>query len=330
MLAVVLAHANLPYTRGGGELGVTGFFVLSGFLITHLLVREYESTGAIDFPGFYTRRALRLLPALLLLIATALVAYAIRGRAALILSAAGPALMYSSNWLLAFHGNLEPFQQTWSLSIEEQFYLVWPVTLLATLRGLPSPRSRWFASLALFGALVAWRAILWTAGHDPLRIYFGSDTNAVSLVFGAVIALAPSLPRPPLSRLLVPVGLLLFVFGVMAPELLHTSILQDQVLIPTLALLGSLALILGALHGSAVLELTPLRYLGRISYGVYLWSWTLPKILGNFDRDHQRVSMYAPWLGLLCAIVSYHLVEQRAVAFAARTRQALGEPKAPR
>lgn len=321
VLAVLLAHARIPYTHGGGELGVTGFFVLSGFLITRLLVREHESTGAIDLPGFYARRALRLLPALLLLITTALVAYGMRGRASVILSAAGPTLMYSSNWLLAFHGDLEPLQQTWSLAIEEQFYLVWPMTLLAALRWLPSPRARWLASLALFGALVAWRAALWFACHDPLRIYFGSDTNAMSLVFGAVIALAPSLPQPPLSRLLVPVGLLLFALGVMASELLHTTVPQDQALIPLLALFGSGALVIGALHGSTLLELAPLRYFGRISYGVYLWSWTLPKIIGNFDRDYQRVALYAPWLGLLCAVVSYHLVEQRAVALGARTRR---------
>jgi peptidoglycan/LPS O-acetylase OafA/YrhL len=322
VLAVLLAHARIPYTHGGGELGVTGFFVLSGFLITRLLVREHESTGGIDFPSFYARRALRLLPALLLLITTALVAYGTRGRAAVILSAAGPTLMYSSNWLLAFHGDLEPFQQTWSLAIEEQFYLIWPMTLLAALRWLPSPRSRWFASLALFGALASWRAGLWLACHDPLRIYFGSDTNALSLVFGVVIALAPALPRPPFARLLVPVGLLLFALGVMASELLHTSVPQDQALIPPLALLGSGALVVGALHGSTLLELAPLRYLGRISYGVYLWSWTLPKILGNFDRDHQRIALYAPWLGFVCAVVSYHLIEQRAIAYAARTKKA--------
>src|SRR5690349_9959029 len=197
--AVLVFHAR-PDWLPGGFLGVDAFFVLSGFLITGLLLAESAGTGRVRLGAFWGRRARRLLPALLLVLVTVVFA----GRyllppdelAALRLDALA-ALGYVANWRMIFRGGdyfartapASPLQHTWSLGIEEQFYLVWPLLVAGVLRWR---HSRW-ALLALCsigtGTAALLGAVLYRPGTDPSREYYGTDTRAGALLVGCAVAL---------------------------------------------------------------------------------------------------------------------------------------------
>ena len=158
ILTVLAWHVGIPGMAGAGQAGVTLFFVLSGFLITAILVEEHARTGHIDFGRFYRRRAARLFPALLLLLAAASVMVLIvrpAGGAIAILAA----LFYVANWVQASSIDLFPIQHTWTLAIEEQFYIVWPLLLSVLLM----VRRRWALYAVLAGFVVS----------TALRYYFG-------------------------------------------------------------------------------------------------------------------------------------------------------------
>ena len=208
VLGVVAYHLQLGWASGG-YLGVDLFFVLSGFLITSLLLEEWVASGRINLAAFWGRRAKRLLPALFLVVA-ALALY-------LILNAifGGPGanglvdlsglrgdaiwtLLYANNWHLIYahqsyfaeFSTPSPLQHTWSLAIEEQFYLVWPLVLLLLLRFV---RRGWrtagvvlTVSLGLLSSILM--AVLFQPGVDPSRIYYGTDTRLFDLMAGATLA----------------------------------------------------------------------------------------------------------------------------------------------
>src|SRR5688572_19999684 len=181
---VVLCHAG---HLTGGYLGVDLFFVLSGFLITSLLLTERRDTGRISLSGFWARRARRLLPALFGMLAGVAVYAAVwADRAELdpIRADALATLGYVANWRAIFAGNgywdvfsaPSPLEHTWSLAIEEQFYLVWPLAVLALLWvGRGSARAVLTGSLALGAASAAWMIASYTPGDDPQRVYLGTD-----------------------------------------------------------------------------------------------------------------------------------------------------------
>ncbi|MBK6763707.1 MAG: acyltransferase [Micrococcales bacterium] len=223
----MLYHGGVA-VASGGFLGVDVFFVLSGFLITTLLLLEFEATGRLDLPAFWGRRARRLLPALFLVLAGVLLYAAfLRGEAAASVRADTVAtLFYVSNWWFIASGNsyFEQFQDpsplahTWSLAIEEQWYLLLPLALVLLLPRVRS-RSAWaaiFAGLALMSTAVMF--VLHTPGSDPSRVYYGTDTRLLALLSGAFLAciLTPGAVewfRTP-ARWLAPVALLAVV-GVM-------------------------------------------------------------------------------------------------------------------
>ncbi|WP_146167812.1 acyltransferase, partial [Micromonospora sp. MH33] len=206
-VAAVLAFHGGVATLPGGFLGVDAFFVLSGFLITSLLLAEHRDTGRIDLVAFWGRRVRRLLPALLLVLLVVLVL----SRKLMPGTELGAlrwdelaALGYVANWRMANRdgdyfaatGSPSPLQHTWSLGIEEQFYLLWPLLLIPLLgwaakRGAVPPRRRLGVALpvvllgAAGSALAA--AALFTPGA-PDRVYYGTDTRAVALLVGAALA----------------------------------------------------------------------------------------------------------------------------------------------
>src|ERR687886_1892219 len=194
--AVLLYHADLAWIPGG-FLGVEVFFVISGYLITALLLAEWRKRERLDLRSFWLRRARRLLPALLLLLLATLTTFVLflPGEVAKVRGDALSALGYVTNWYFILRqqsyfeviGRPSPLLHLWSLAIEEQFYLVWPPLLLLLLRRW---EKRGALVVALAGSLASavLMALLFRPGADPSRVYYGTDTRAAGLLFGAALA----------------------------------------------------------------------------------------------------------------------------------------------
>jgi peptidoglycan/LPS O-acetylase OafA/YrhL len=326
VLSVITYHlGEFP----GGFLGVDVFFVLSGYLITGLLLQERATTGRISIRAFWARRARRLLPALLLLLAvSALVA----GHNAPVETLAArradtfAALFYYANWhfiassqsYFATSAGLSPLLHTWSLAIEEQFYLLWPVILLGLI-GLASRRPRILVAIILTGAGVS--AVAMAALYsetDPNRSYLGTDTRAHALLLGAALAALlhsrPSLLAHPRARLLaalswpvaaVAVGLPLLTFRDQGTAYYHGGSALFAV-----AVVFSLWIVEARPHGvpAAALTLAPARWIGRISYGLYLWHWPLIVWVGMSGSRMLKAKELA--LTFAVATASFYMLER--------------------
>lgn len=302
VLSVMIFHAGASWLPGG-FLGVDVFFVLSGFLITSLVLAELHSTDKLDFKRFYLRRARRLLPAVLLLLAVVSVAAAfwVPDAAAGVRRDVPAALLYLSNWafiandLSYFEAMGRPplLQHLWSLAIEEQFYLIWPLLAFVAYRvaGVRAVRI-----LALTGAIAAtlWMGHIATAGgfpspNDPSRVYFGTDTHSMGLLIGAALAtvwrpgLASDTPRVAVRRLVNAVAVASFI-GIgwtmhVASE--TTEALYRGGFLAFAVLTG--IFIVGLTHPASLLGRylgsQPWRYIGQRSYGLYLWHWPVFLVL---------------------------------------------------
>jgi peptidoglycan/LPS O-acetylase OafA/YrhL len=200
VIAVLLYHADLAWIPGG-FLGVEVFFVISGYLITALLLAEWRQRGRIDLKTFWLRRARRLLPALyvLLVVSLAFAVVFLPGEVAGLRSDVLAAFGYVTNWYLIFGqesyfeavGRPSLLQHLWSLAVEEQFYLIWPPILaLGLFFGATRLRRRRVLSVTLFGAVASAvaMALIYAPGVDPSRIYYGTDTRATGLLCGAALA----------------------------------------------------------------------------------------------------------------------------------------------
>ncbi len=296
VIGVILYHTDLSWSPAAGFLGVDVFFTLSGFLITALLLREYRATGRIDLPQFYLRRARRLLPAmwLLLLFATAAGLLLSHDTIAGLRGDVPAAFLYVSNWWQIYHGQSyfeligrpAPLQHLWSLSIEEQFYVLWPALLLLLLRH-GAPKSVLKVSLALAGGVTAWMWLLavrhgYPADADPSRGYFGLDSHSMGLFAGAALAAAwnPWRDRVPVPRATIDVvgfaslaALIVTFFRVTESTafLYRGGFLLVAVLTTGLiyAVIDRRTLI-GRLFSTA-----PMQWIGERSYGLYLWHWPI-------------------------------------------------------
>ena len=291
MCAVLLYHARAGWTPGG-FLGVDLFFVLSGYLITSLLLVEHRRLGGIGLARFWAGRVRRLLPAATLVIAVCVIVAAAfyRGELGRVRGDALASILYVNNWhqVIASHsyfaafGRPSPLQHYWSLAVEEQFYLVWPLVLVA---GLAWRRRGWLVTLAV--ALAAGSgvlmALLYRAGSDPSRVYYGTDTRATPLMVGAILAFGW-----PMGRLTVTAGRgarpLLDVLGLAGLGALLLLIATWHDYDPFLyrggfavAAVAAAALIAAAAHPTSdvakALAWRPLRWIGQRSYGIYLWHW---------------------------------------------------------
>jgi peptidoglycan/LPS O-acetylase OafA/YrhL len=290
VLLVIMYHLS-PGAVIGGYIGVDLFFVVSGFLITTLLLREREAIGRISLSAFWRRRARRLLPALgVLVLVCCTAAYAIGGDVLLDLGAQVlGAATFSSNWLFLaaqadYFGSTVPelFRNLWSLAVEEQFYLLWPLLLVLVLVRIP----RWLRiaiiALVAVGSAVA-MAALWVP-ESATRVYFGTDTHAFGLAIGAVLAVvALHWPARPLEwvrwhRTALGIAGLLALAGILAigmtmPEAAPIVFQGGLVAVAVLsAVLIAALLVPGSLLGR-ILESHPLRWIGQRSYGLYLWHW---------------------------------------------------------
>jgi peptidoglycan/LPS O-acetylase OafA/YrhL len=276
VLAVIAHHAS-PTLLPGGFLGVDVFFVLSGFLITALLLEEWEKTGRIGLLQFYRRRALRLFPALgAMLVVLGALSLVVGGeQMELTRRAVLPVALYVANWAEAFGADLGGLQHMWSLAIEEQFYLVWPVVLIGLLRLRGSRRAALLVAVAGAAAVVLLREAAVDAGVAAPRVYAGLDTRADGVLIGCALALARSLGVVPLvlrNRYAAAGG-----FAVLAvltlswrPSNIHNGFLAAE--------LAAAAIVAYALANPgdrtvAWLETGWLVRVGKLSYGLYLWHW---------------------------------------------------------
>ena len=290
VIAVIAFHEQLSVLPGG-FLGVDVFFVLSGYLITDLLVAQWHQHGRLRLGNFWARRARRLLPALatMLVVVTAVTAIIEPSQLAALRPALLAAVTYSSNWWQALHhqsyftqfGPPPPLQHLWSLAIEEQFYLVWPLLLIAVLSRCRSSRIR--ASAAwLCAALSALATVLiYLPGADPSRVYYGTDTHSSALLIGSALALSWPLRR--LRALTADKARVADGLGLAGLALLGWAMGHyrgdDRALYPAGLLIAALAagaVVLAADSPGLVswmLGLPPLRWIGVRSYGIYLWHW---------------------------------------------------------
>jgi peptidoglycan/LPS O-acetylase OafA/YrhL len=368
VLAVLLYHAGVSWAPGG-FLGVEVFFVLSGFLITSLLVAEWERSSKIRLGAFWARRARRLLPALFCLVAVIGIYYALAGAAHAVPGLKGDgisALTYFSNWhqivaganYFAATGPVSPLEHTWSLAIEEQFYLVWPLVVLAVL-WLPSRRSSrdrrrdlrdpqrdsrdrrrplvLLLALSLAGAIASAldMALIFDGGHNLTRVYYGTDTRASGLLIGASVAIALALRRASQRPVLESPGtsgasasawggialggaaLIALAATVIGIAVVNgaTAWMYPYGLLALDALVATLIVAAVTRPGCAAaraLAVPPLRGLGQISYGVYLWHFPLFLWLSEDTTGESGARLLVLRLAatLAISVASYVLIEQ--------------------
>jgi len=331
--AVVIYHLY-PGVLPGGFLGVDMFFVLSGFLIASLVVGEHQATGGVGLRNFYLRRLRRLTPAVLVLMVALGTYAAVAGTPAELarLRVHGLwSLAWMANWRFIFDGTtytdvvagVSPLRHMWSLAIEEQFYLVFP--LLVLLLGLPllgggRNLRRRLVAVAAVGAVASavWMVVVFRTTDGIERAYYGTDTRVQGLLVGVVLG-AVLLGRPPsqgraaqvLSYLAAPaviaVAVLFVVAGEQSQWMYHGGFLAVAVVV---------AVVISAVAASgwlaASLSWRPLVLLGMISYGVYLWHWPVIVLLNGQRLGMTGLGLAAVQVAVTlgCATLSFVAIER--------------------
>jgi peptidoglycan/LPS O-acetylase OafA/YrhL len=351
-VALVLAdHGGIPGVPGG-FIGVDVFFVLSGFLITSLLLDELGRTGAIDLPGFWVRRARRLLPALIIMVMSVVVLRELfpSDAVAAVRDDAVAAFFWVANWVFVFRDTdyftqgdtPSPLQHTWSLAVEEQYYVVWPLVLVAAvvllalltrhrdaLPKLRTVRIVVFVIAVAGAAASAVAACLMVSESSRNRVYFGTDTRVQALLVGAAAAALLVRDWPALARygtqirsrwgrwvaqILPVIGLTMlavvahFATG-SAPEFRRGLLIV--VAIAAIFIVAPVALEQRGLVAQ-VLAFPPLVWLGTISYGVYLWHWPVFLALNGERTGLTGMPLFAirALATVTLAAMSWWLIEQ--------------------
>ena len=341
ILLVVLYHAGVP-GLSGGYVGVDVFFVISGFVITGVLLREREGTGGTSFATFYARRIRRILPAAsLVIVATALASFALLG------FVTGDTTAAAGRWAAVFLANfhftsmgtdylasLRPpsaLQNFWSLAVEEQFYVVYPMVFFLVVRakGTKVPRRELLVMLAVLMAASFWWSIAQTASN-PTAAYFSPLTRAWELGLGASIAVAsPWLAQVPgriaASMTWVGVGLILFAGWNFTAAMAYPG---WRVAVPVV---GSALVIAGgtvphAKGAGLILALRPLVWIGVLSYALYLWHWPILVIASEQSGRttlplSESLVLVALALGL--AWITYRIIERPILHKWSRASQSL-------
>ena len=341
---VLWYHAGLPWVSGGFA-GVDVFFVISGFLITSQLVREVERSGSVSLPQFYARRAKRLFPAAFtVLAATAVMVWLVFPRTTwrdfggdIAASAA-----YLINWRLAERSvdylaedvGASPVQHFWSLAVEEQYYIIWPLLILALALLIRRYRLRTRPVLAVaLTALILLPSLTWSiylTQADPARSYFVTTTRLWELAIGALVAIAatvaPRIPRPAAIALGWG-GLLLIAVGALTQST-STPWPGSAAAVPTL---GAAAVIVagfaaGPSGPTRILGTRPMVWVGGLSYSLYLWHWPLVVAAKELRPDSTLAPVAAVLLAFLPSWFANRWIEnpiRHAARFSTRARPAL-------
>ncbi len=356
VLLVVVYHLFPSAFLHSGFVGVDAFFVISGFLITSLLLRERAATGRIALRAFWVRRARRLLPALALVVTvSASAAWLVGGD---VLVGLGRQVLgaatFSYNWLSIAAGTSyfsagvsggqpELLRNLWSLAVEEQFYVLWPLLLPLVLlvRGRVA---RVAVALALATGSAVWAVAAQAGGASITRAYFGTDTHAFGLLLGVALAFALARVPSPEGALVRPEGALVRPEGALAPAatrriaatLATVGVValaalvvisawpggaSNYPLVPLAASLATAVLIAAAVHPAsplgAALDVALLRWIGERSYGIYLWHWPVVVLLGQAAVGRFTdatvpipVGIAAALVTTVAAALSYRLLEQ--------------------
>lgn len=331
--AVFLFHAQ-PSLAPGGFFGVTAFFVLSGYLITGLLLDSLVSRGEVGFIHFWGRRLRRLVPALAVLVVVCVIYSQTRldpphdhqNTVDLVRG-----LLWSSNWFQVA-GSVEPLgfaNHLWSLAIEAQFYLLWPLVLWAiwllsggrAAAGADRVPGRLVLILGLLTVLAAlWRMWLYSGPDDHRRVYYGLDTNLDGLLLGATWAACRRWSKDVSSRLTVAAGVLApLAVATLVWSVVHFRVADGEVFTMGIPLVAVATLVLVAASArpwgvSVVLQWWPLVAVGTISYAVYLWHWPTILILNPYRArwGNNTVVVLEAVVSLALAVLSWFLIERPA------------------
>ncbi|MBF2514683.1 acyltransferase family protein [Listeria marthii] len=294
VIAVIAYHLNFSWAKGG-FIGVDIFFVLSGYLITNILLTQWEKTQSLQLKQFWIRRFRRLIPAVYVMIVVVVI-YAVFFHPEILKNLRGDAIasfFYVSNWWFIFHdvsyfdsfGLPSPLKNLWSLAIEEQFYMIWPAFLLVFLKWVKNPKLllKIVIGLGLLSAI--WMTILYVPGTDPSRVYYGTDTRAFDLLAGCALAfvwpftrLSPVVPKKSKAVLNIAgtISVLGFILFTAFVSEYQTFLYRGGLLL--VAILGVIMIATishPASYLSKIFSFKPLRWIGTRSYGIYLWHYPI-------------------------------------------------------
>jgi peptidoglycan/LPS O-acetylase OafA/YrhL len=312
---VLYNHTALPHSGTAGTVGVTVFFVLSGFLITRLLLEEWDTRSDISLSRFYIRRALRLMPAMVAYVAvTAAVAVRYDERLEQVLWAG----LYVTNIVRTFGEYVTLTPHTWSLAMEEQFYLVWPALMIGLLSVLRlSRRGLALALVAMIGLSLAYRYWLVESGATLQRLHNDPLVVAFSLLVGCLLAVVVAWRG---WRLLGGLAFTAALGLLLALCVMDKGVWVYTVMVPATTLASAVAILVVVRDGRgprwvhAVLTWAPLRGLGRISYGLYLWHYTVYYVVKQEITGPDQVAtrvVVEVLLSVAVATLSYHLLESK-------------------
>ena len=337
VLAVIIYHVDVNYLPGG-FLGVDLFFVLSGYLISSLIIKEFRKTGTVNLYNFYIRRARRLLPAVYFMITVGLVVMVLFNEVLLRKSHLDAIFgyIYSSNWWYIFHkldyfdsfGAQSPFKHLWSLAIEEQFYMIFPLLFLLV-NGKKKSKDGTYKLNKNFLYVVLGLILVSLIAHILLfdinnisRIYFGTDTRAFSLLVGVVGAILYPMERlhskvTPQQNMIYSILSLVSIAGLIT-VMIYTSEYNTWLYKGGFLLVAILGLIViissGKQHTlmSKLLSFKPIVFIGKISYSLYLWHFpvlVLTTPVSEIGNPNIFFVILRIVLTFAVAIVSYVFVE---------------------
>ena len=320
ILLVLAVHTNHLFGWSllkGGSIGVDIFFVLSGFLITCLLLEEWAGTGTVNLRHFYLRRCLRLIPALILLLIILLLlsdVFFSPQEAAQTRRTIPIALAYLTDFFasLAPGRVLGALRHTWSLAMEEHFYLLWPPLLLVLLKTGASRRVLFALTVSLALAICFHRAMLFQIGLSPARTYYGFDTRADSLLIGCAAAMAVSWGLLRAMSRLNALAVALIVMWVIATDfaspIMHEGGFTILAATTALLLINLVLTEKGILQ--SVFESRVLVWIGRISYGLYLWHYPMFKWIKYMNAPWPVKLVLAVFATFAITSMSFYLMER--------------------